>query len=120
MSVAHLEKTFVRNTLSAAHQELGLSDSEIGAVVGAHRRTIQRWKNDAEAIPSPEHREQMEQITELMYLLRSTFKTTDAAQEWLHSPVPMLRGRTPISLLRKGEAGQVIGILAGLSSGAFI
>ena len=120
MSVAHLEKTFVQNALRAAQRELGLTDAEIGGVVGAHRRTIQRWKHDAQALPSPAHREQMEQITELLYLLRSTFRTMDVAREWLHSPVPLLRGRTPISLLRKGEIEEVISVLAGLNSGKFI
>lgn len=118
MSVAHLEKSFVQQTLRRAHEELGLSDSEIGAVIGAHRRTIQRWKHE-DAIPSPGHRERMEQITELLYLLRSTFRTVEAAQKWLHSPVSLLRDRTPISLLRKGRINEVIGVMAGLNSGAF-
>jgi uncharacterized protein (DUF2384 family) len=38
--------------------------------------------------------------------------------EWLHSPIPMLRGRQPIDLIRQGDLDQVVSILSGILSGA--
>lgn len=60
----------------------------------------------------------MEQIREIVHLLRTRFSSGDAAQRWFHSPVPMLRGRTPVSLVQQGQADDVISVLAGLASGA--
>jgi hypothetical protein len=46
----------------------------------------------------------MERLRELMHLLRTCFATPDAVQEWLHSPVPLLRGRTPASLIQENRS----------------
>jgi len=35
-------------------------------------------------------------------------------------PVPLLRDRRPIDLMRRGELDEVLGVLAGYYSGAFV
>lgn len=55
---------------------------------------------------------------EMSRLLVVVFGTASAADAWLCSPVPMLRGRTPESLIGEGRADDVVAALAGLASGA--
>lgn len=105
------------NTVRAAREWMGLSDSEIARATGAHRRTVQRWIHGG-ASPRPLHADKMEQLREMLHLLKAVFGQPGAAHEWLYSPVPMIRGRTPISLIRDGRAEEVIAVLAGLASGA--
>jgi putative toxin-antitoxin system antitoxin component (TIGR02293 family) len=112
-----VRKAVAVNTVRAAREWMGLSDSEIARATGAHRRTVQRWINGG-AAPRPLHADKMEQLRELLHLLQVVFNEPDAAQEWLYSPVPMLRGRSPISLVQDNRSEEVIAILAGLASGA--
>jgi hypothetical protein len=58
-------------------------------------------------------------MRELRFLLETVLPDRDDRVEWLYESVPLLRGRTPISLIRLGRLGDVIGVLAGLASGAF-
>lgn len=112
-----LELTAASTTIDWASEELDLNYSEIGDVIGVDRRTIYRWRS-RESLPSPEHRRRLESVRELRFLLGKVFEDLDGALEWLHRPVPMLRGRTPISRLREGRIDEVVGVLAGLESGA--
>lgn len=118
MTAARLERRFAQTTVRQAIETLGMTDSEIGRAIGAHRRTVLRYKQ-ANSAPSPAHRSQIEDMAELVFLLRQVFPDEEARQEWLHSGIPALRGRTPASRIREGEVEEVIGILAGIQSGAF-
>lgn len=111
------QSTAASTTIDRVSEELGLSYSELGDVIGGDRRTIYRWRS-RESVPSPEHRKRLESVRELQFLLGKVFEDSDRALEWLHRPVPMLRGRTPISRLREGRIEEVLGVLAGLESGA--
>jgi uncharacterized protein (DUF2384 family) len=117
MGVARVRKVVAGNTVRDAREWMGLSDSEIALATGAHRRTVQRWINSGVA-PQPQHARAMERLREMMHLLRTCFATPAAVQEWLHSPVPLLRGRTPASLIQENRSDEVIAVLAGLAAGA--
>lgn len=106
-------------TIDWAHDALSLSYASIAEAIGAHRRSVARWRA-GDAVPSLRHRQAMEKLRTLRYLLESVFETTEGATEWLHSSVPMLRGRTPISLLERGAIDEVIGALSAFESGAAI
>ena len=56
--------------------------------------------------------------TELSELLVVVFGASSAADAWLRSPVPTLRGPTPRSLIGEGRRADVVAVLAGLASGA--
>lgn len=105
-------------TVRRAYERLDLNWTEIGESVGATGKTVVRWR-DREHAPSREHRRQLEKLQELLYLVDELFDTPAEAREWFYSPVPMLRGRTPVSLLVDGEIDQVLSVLAGLESGAY-
>lgn len=117
-TVRELELTAASTTIDRVSEDLDLGYSEIGNVIGVDRRTIYRWRFE-ESLPSPEHRKRLESLRELHFLLDKVFEDRDQALEWLHRPVSMLRGRTPISRLREGRIDEVLGVLAGLESGAY-
>ncbi len=114
---ARLAIEYAEDTIEWAQQALELSTGEIGQVVGATRRTVQRWREGRSA-PSPRHRKHLEAINQLRYLLETGFRNADAAERWMHSPLPALKGRTPLFTITEGELDLVITILAGLASGA--
>lgn len=117
MSVAEIRKDVAYSTVRDARELLGLTDSEIGAVVGASRRTVQRWWK-REGVPAPEHQRLMEQVREAIFLSRQVFGDAGATQRWFHSPSERLRGRTPASTVQAGRIEEVIGVLAGMASGS--
>lgn len=104
-------------TIGWVRDTLDLTYEDIGRTVGASRRSVSRWVR-REAAPSRQHRQRMEQLRVLRHLVQDLFEDEEEALEWFHSSVPMLRGRTPISLLEEGEIDEVLGVLAGLESGA--
>jgi len=116
---AALEMKVATRAIEWAREVLGLSNLEIGVAVGASERTVIRWANRSHP-PSREHREGIERLNELRQLLETVFGgDTTASLAWLHESVPLLRGRTPLSLIARGKVDDVIGVLAGLESGAF-
>ena len=104
--------------LNWARDELAIPFEESAELVGASVRSISRWAA-REVPPSPEFRERIEKLAELRYLLETVFADRESRIAWLNSPLPALRGRTPIAALRKASWDEVLGILAGLESGAF-
>lgn len=117
MGVTGVRRAVAGNTVRDAREWMGLSDSEIAVATGVHRRTVQRWINGG-AAPQPRHAWAMERLREMMHLLRTCFATPAAVQEWLQTPVPLLRGRTPASLIQDNRSDEVVAILAGLAAGA--
>jgi len=118
-TIDRLERKTARETVERAHDAFGLPYTELADALGVHRRTLLRYRQEAHA-PSARVRAQLEKIREIRYLLQELFKSGEVAKEWLYSPVPAIRGRRPIDLIRSGELGGVIEILAGLHSGAQI
>lgn len=116
---AKLEKEFAGAALGWAQRELELTESEIGTALGVDRKTIYRWRS-GESTPAPEQRKRVEKLTQLKWFLDNSFRSSRIGKEWLHQPVPGLKGRTPISVLAEGDIDSVIGLLATHASGAHI
>jgi hypothetical protein len=103
-----------------ARRTLGLTYREIGALAGATTRTVQRWGDpDEPTVPSPGHRPTLDHLREMRRLLDAAFPDADALAAWVHREVPLLEGRRPIDLIRRGELEPVLGVLAGAYAGAF-
>ena len=119
MSTASARVQAANSTIDWAHDTLSLSYESIAAAIGAHRRSVARWRA-GDAAPSFRHRQSMEKLRTLRYLLESVFEDDGQAEAWLHSSVPMLRGRSPISLLEDGRTDEVIGVLAAFESRAAV
>jgi hypothetical protein len=74
-------------TLDWAHEILGLDWTEVATAVGADRRTIYRWRQGRSA-PSAEHRDRIEDMRELRFLLETVLPEHDARLEWLYDSLP--------------------------------
>ena len=107
---------FAGQTIGWAEEELELSREEIGQVVGANRKTIQRWV-EGESTPSPEHRRFLERLNQLRFLLEHSFRSQTAMHRWLQSPAPGLKGRTPLFALTDGDIDSVLKLLGTLAAG---
>lgn len=116
-AINRLEKKVAKDTIKMAQRSLGLNQVEIAAALGINRRTILRLLN-SDNVASPRTRAKFAQIREVDDLLNEIFITDKSKLEWLHSPVPMLRGRQPIDLIRQGNLEEVVSILSGILSGA--
>jgi hypothetical protein len=57
---------------------------------------------------------------QLRDLLESAFQGERAVLEWLHSPVPAFRGRSPLSLLKEGKLDELIEAMATLDAGSVV
>ncbi len=99
---------------------LGLTHKQVGTLAGATTRTAQRWADaDALTVPSGDRRVKVEQVRDLKRLLASTFPDEQVALQWLHREVPLLGGRRPIDLIKRGDLDPVVEALAGAHAGAF-
>jgi uncharacterized protein (DUF2384 family) len=118
MATAEAEVRAIDETLSWIHDEIGLTYDQIGGILEVSERTLRRWRHMDNA-PQPRQKERIEGLRELQHLLAEVFPERGGREQWLHSPSRLLRGRSPISLLRGGQVSRVIGALATLESGAF-
>ena len=115
---ALLQAQLAASVVAWAREILELSYPEIGSALEVNRRTVMRWAQ-SEHTPSVQHLSKLEDLSELRHLLEIVFPDPESGAEWLHTPVPMLRGRPPMALIRAGDLQEVIGVLAGLEAGAF-
>jgi len=116
--IVWIRNTPAVNAIEQANEYLGLTYTGIAEALGVHRQTVFRYRK-LKSVPSPEVQESMAQIRELLYLLSEVFIDRDAQLEWLYGPVPLLRNRRPIDLIKKGDFDAVMSVLAGQYSGAF-
>lgn len=119
MTPVEQEKIAASKTVAWAHDVLALGYREIGAVVEADERTVRRWEG-REVLPRARHRVRLGAFRELEHLLKAVFDSKEEANEWLHSPLPAFRGRSPMAVIRSGQLGKVVEVLATIESGAYL
>lgn len=117
MAIAALEKKVAKDTIDQARKMLGLDYVELASALGVDRRTVFRYRAKT-TVPSPAVRARLGKLREIAHLLDAVFASHDAQLEWLYSPVPLLRDRCPIELIREGKLDEVLSILAGVHTGA--
>lgn len=116
---ARAEVKYVRRAVEWAARALELSDVEVGSALGASPRSVARWRV-ASHRPSDRHLRAAERLLQLAQAVDSVFqKDMDRLHDWLHEPLPALRGRTPLRAIIDGKIDEVLTILANLDSGAF-
>lgn len=116
---AKAEISGVRRALDWAERTLELSDAEVGRALGASPRSVARWR-DALHRPSDRHVQAAERLLELAHALNTVFGAeTERLHNWLHEPLPALRGSTPHRTIINGNLDDVLTILGNIDSGAF-
>ncbi len=119
MPMALMEMVATERTIEEAREKLHLTYTDVGRALGTTLRTVERWRGHKSS-PSADSRESIEQLRELLYWLDTIFETPDDAMDWLTRQLPGLRGRTPISYIRRGDLERINEILATYEAGAFI
>jgi len=117
--VDQLERQSAHQAIEGAREDFGLSYEDIADVLDVDRRTLYRYRKEMNT-PSKEVRNQLDTLRHISHLLDMIFINRDDGLSWLYTPVPLLQGRRPIDLIRKGELDEVLSVLAGDYSGAFV
>jgi putative toxin-antitoxin system antitoxin component (TIGR02293 family) len=117
--VEQLERQAARQTLDGVMDNFQLDNADLAAALQVDRRTIQRYRNE-DTLPTRKVRERLARLREISILLEEVFRTSEGAITWLYTPVPLLEGRRPIDLMRRGKLDEVITALETYQSGAFV
>jgi len=109
----------LRKAVEWAERMLELSDTELGPALGASPRSVARWRDHLHR-PTAQHLLAAERLLELAHALDEVFgRDAQRLQDWLHEPLPVFRGRTPLRMIINGEADKVLTVLANIDSGTF-
>jgi putative toxin-antitoxin system antitoxin component (TIGR02293 family) len=117
--VEQLERQAARQTLDGVMDTFQLDNADLAAALQVDRRTIQRYRNE-DSVPTRKVRERLARLREISILLEEVFQTSEGAITWLYTRVPLLKGRRPIDLMRRGKLDEVITALETYQSGAFV
>ena len=112
-----LERQTAKKTIEVARGAFGLNYVDIASALDIDRRTLLRYRNLLNT-PVPEVRNRLEALRQITFLLNEIFTSREDGLRWLYEPVPLLQGRRPVDLIRKGELNEVLSILAGVYSGS--
>ncbi len=115
--VDQLERETARRTIEEARSSFGLNYVDIASALDVDRRTLLRYRKSMNT-PVPEVRDRLESLRQISHLIDEIFVNRKDGLTWLYTAIPLLQGRRPIDLMRKGELNKVLSILAGLYSGA--
>lgn len=118
-AVDRLERETARRTIEDTRESFGMNYQEIASALDVTRRMLLRYRKEKNT-PSPKVRDRMEALRQISHLLGEVFEDRNEGLRWLYTPVPLLQGRRPIDLMRKGELDEVLSVLAGHHSGAFV
>jgi len=97
---------------------LGLTQTELGAIVGRNRRSVARWaaRGATKVNARGDAARELRRLARVQYLL-ADMVDADEAQRWLHAPSASFRGECPIDLLESGRIDEVIAALEALADG---
>lgn len=98
---------------------LQITEAELGQVVGAAPRTVQRWRAN-ETYPQHESRRRLDELAALVRRLDEGFKSPRGAAVWLRSESGYFGGLKPIDALLRGRIDAVDAALEALDSGVFV
>ena len=105
--------------LALLQTDLGLTDAELGPVLGATPRTLARWRAGT-AYPQHAARAGLVRLLHLRDRLHDTFRGPDSVRGWLHLPNPYLGELTPAEALRAGRLDRVEAALGVFEEGMVI
>jgi transcriptional regulator with XRE-family HTH domain len=103
-SIADGGPTYLR--IVAQVTESGMTQQELGAVVGASVRSVQNWASGA-AVPSGIKAKRLLDVKYIVDELRTVY-TEEGVNIWLHARNRNLGGARPIELLTQGELDEVV------------
>jgi DNA-binding XRE family transcriptional regulator len=108
-----------QNTFDVFREKYAWKNADLADALEVSRRSVQRYSN-GDSNPTRKVMKKIADLRDLSILLDEVFVDREAAVRWLNTSVPVLKGRRPVDLIRRGELDQVISALASVYSGAFL
>lgn len=102
-----------RHVVADARRALTLA--EIGEIVGAGERSVQKWAAGA-ARPEGAKRDRLLELQYVIEELSDVYKP-EGIDIWLHAPQRALGGRRPIDTLKAGDFESVLQLVQRLAGG---
>lgn len=102
-----------RHVVADARRALTLA--EIGEIVGAGERAVQKWAAGA-ARPEGAKRDRLLELQYVIEELSDVYKP-EGIDIWLHAPQRALEGRRPIDMLKAGDFEIVLQLVQRLAGG---
>lgn len=92
------------------------SDAAVAEALGVSRAQVTRWRKGQ--VPEPENADRLVGLDATIQLLTG-FLSESSIPKWLTGINAHLGNRSPLSLLRQGRVGEVIGAIQAEKSGAY-
>jgi CheY-like chemotaxis protein len=95
---------------------LGISQEGLSRMVNVSAKTAHRWIKGAKPRPNIG----LQRLAQVVSLLKETFPSGDAIQDYLNHPNPSFDGKTPRDVLIAGDYHRIVGDLQALREGVYI
>lgn len=104
--------------VKGAVDSLGLSNEELGDIVGASPRSVHRWVL-GEVVPQKLNKERLLDLAYIADALAEVLPR-DHANVWMFSPNRMLDHARPADLVRDGQFKRVLDAIEAMADGVFM
>jgi uncharacterized protein (DUF2384 family) len=104
--------------VSAAIGALGLTNQEVGDLVGASPRSVARWAS-REVFPRRPNQERLLALAHVVAALTAVLPA-DQASVWMFTPNGLLGHRRPADLIRNGQCRDALDLIDAMAEGVFV
>jgi uncharacterized protein (DUF2384 family) len=105
-------------TVSAAISALGLTNEEVGDLVGASPRSVARWVA-GQVFPQRPNRERLLELAHVAAAVTAVLPA-DQASVWMFTPNRLLGHRKPADLIRDGQFKDILDLIDAMAQGVFV
>lgn len=85
-------------------KRLGLTQDQMAACLNVTTRTLQNWEKN---VGTSQLRRKTRDLRELLSMM-DDYVAASEEKEWLKTPLPVIRGRKPIELIREGKLRDLV------------
>lgn len=100
-------------------QAYGWSDADIASALQIDEPALRSYVAGDRTLTATAQKA-IADLQELAFFLQEIFSDGADAARWLNKTAPVLKGRSPIDLIRTGKLDKVISVLATFHTGAFL
>jgi uncharacterized protein (DUF2384 family) len=104
--------------VSAAIGAHGLTNEEVGDLVGASPRSVARWVA-GEVVPRRPNQARLIELAHVVAALTAVLPA-DQASVWIFTPNRLLGNRRPADLIRNGQSKDALELIDAMAEGVFV
>lgn len=98
------------------HRDFGFSYAQLAQALNTNETTLHRWRSGSGGEPTPVYLKRLAAFEAFLEELDDLFDA-DTAREWLHGPLPALKGQSPREMILAGHVDRVTGLLYAINAG---